>query len=621
MRQIFDVGDDDTYYAARAVLLDELDGWLDLPEPEQAGVVTDTKIFLDWRYKESSGVLDDFTPTDITEFLLEWCPRRFKGHPNGAEFLCRAVGIYVNFMAATGRLVGGVERAARLSRLANDLVPTVREEIQDPTPEPDLFDGDDERNEALQAAIDEIQDKYGRAPVEEPEPYELPFVYVPPPVVDVEAVAAAVPFLAKLDTLRDYLGSDGKQLTDKGNLKLADGRALIDLLDTGDEMDPRIGDKIWRTASTANLPRLNLVLDLAKEIGAVRVHQRRLVPVKVWDTRSPLHRAAALFEAIVELGPLQLLSSGRAWLLDEMAQLLDDGIVHWLAPLLGSENELPLDTIVEWAQSVVDRQISPHWPDRRDLLERFTVRDISVVFEVLQEAAVVRWTDRLEVTERFGRGYSTGGSVALTALGRYVLPGYLDRAGYVLRRADDVADGDGSALIEALLAVAEALQDAVLAGWQQDRSALERARMVTEAIVASSSAASRMMGFVALQKFDIEVAEPLVRELLDTAVAGHAALWLIQRDRADHETLGNFVDVAVLVDVFSTVTESPEELCGLFAVVPEPLALLESMWRHPAPETELVLDALGQHLVDKSLSKAARKAAIRHRCWMANRRD
>jgi hypothetical protein len=130
-----------------------------------------------------------------------------------------------------------------------------------------------------------------------------------------------------------------------------------------------------------------------------------------------------------------------------------------------------------------------------------------------------------------------------------------------------------------------------------------------------------MVGFVALHKFDIEVAEPLVRELLDTAVAGHAALWLIQRDRADHETLGNFIDVGVFVDVFSTVTESPEELCGLFAGAAEPLPLLESMWRHPAPETERVLDALGQHLADKSLAKAARKAAIRHRSWMANRRD
>ena len=46
---------------------------------------------------------------------------------------------------------------------------------------------------------------------------------------------------------------------------------------------------------------------------------------------------------------------------------------------------------------------------------------------------------------------------------------------------------------------------------------------------------------------------------------------------------------------------------------------LEQMVRHAAPETAAVLDALGQHLPDKKLAKAARKAAIKHRSWMANR--
>jgi len=40
--------------------------------------------------------------------------------------------------------------------------------------------------------------------------------------------------------------------------------------------------------------------------------------------------------------------------------------------------------------------------------------------------------------------------------------------------------------------------------------------MLTEAVLATSSAASRMMGFVALDRFDIEIVEPLVRQLLDT---------------------------------------------------------------------------------------------------------
>lgn len=133
------------------------------------------------------------------------------------------------------------------------------------------------------------------------------------------------------------------------------------------------------------------------------------------------------------------------------------------------------------------------------------------------------------------------------------------------------------------------------------------------------TAAGRTMGFVALNEFDIDVAEPFVRQLLDSPVAGHAALWLIQRDRADAETLASFVDVAVLVDVLAESLESPEELCSLFAGLSDPSQLLDDIWRHPAPETALVLDALGRHLPDRALAKAARKAAVRHQSWMANR--
>ena len=363
----------------------------------------------------------------------------FKGRPDGADYLCTAVGVYVDFMAATGRLVGGVDRAARLRTLAVDLAPTVRAEMRNPTPAVDLF-ASDEVDERLQAAFDEDRGEVwrrgsGRAA---PEPYELPFIYIPPPTADVEAAAAAAPLLAKLDALRDYLGSDGKQLTDKGNLRLADGRALVELLDTGDEMDPQIGDKIFRTSSTANLPRLNFILDLAKEAGAVRVHQRRLVPVKAWAARSTVARAAALFAAIIELGPLESLYSGRIWFLDEMHQLLDDGIVHWLAPLLADGTaELPFESFLEWAQSVVTRKIAPYVPERNENLDEFTQRDMGRIFEVLDEAGVVRWTDRIDVPERYGRSYWTGGTVTLTALGRHVLPDYLDDAGYVLRRVDE----------------------------------------------------------------------------------------------------------------------------------------------------------------------------------------
>jgi hypothetical protein len=408
MRLRFDPGDDDAYYATRDALLDELDGWLDRPARERAGVVTDVDFLLNWRYHDSSGVLDEFTPRDVTEFLLEWCPRRLKGHPDAAAHLCFAVGVYVDFMAATGRLVGGAERAGRLRRLVDDIAPTVLAETRSQAPVVDLAEA-------------------GR--------YELPFVYVPPPAADVAAAAAAVPLLVKIDALQGYLGSEGKPLTAKGNLKLADGRALVELLDTGDEMDPQIGDKTFRTGTTANLMRLNSILDIAKGAGAVRVHDRRLVSVKGWQARATLPRAEAVFAAIVRLGPLGLQSSAGISYFNDLNALLDKGTVHWLAPLLAPETaELPFESFSVWARSVASRQMARDWPHGAELLAEFTDQGMSRMFEVLEDAGVVRWTDREEVPQRYGRSYWGGGTLVLTALGRHVLPDYVDAAGYVMAR-------------------------------------------------------------------------------------------------------------------------------------------------------------------------------------------
>ena len=308
MQLRFGPGDDDAYEEARAALLDELDGWLGLSEPEKTEVVSDVGFFLDWRYHDSVGLLDDFAPAEIAEFLLDWCPHRLHGRPDDAAHVCYAVGTYVDFMAATGRLVGGLDRAKRLRRLADDLVPTVLAEVRDPTPVGALSD-----------EWDEVPEKFGSAPFELPEPYELPFVYVPPSVADVETAAAAAPLLAKFAALRDYLGPDGKQLTDTGNLEVADGRALVELLDTGDELDPELLGEVRPISSTAALRQLNLIITFAEAAGAVRVRQRRLVPVKAWWKRPTIARAEALFAALLELGPLQAHSSGGSLYSDTCA--------------------------------------------------------------------------------------------------------------------------------------------------------------------------------------------------------------------------------------------------------------------------------------------------------------
>lgn len=52
----------------------------------------------------------------------------------------------------------------------------------------------------------------------------------------------------------------GRKLTQAGRITVADARGLVESLGTGDELDRSIGDRVYRTASSQELPNLMLVL-------------------------------------------------------------------------------------------------------------------------------------------------------------------------------------------------------------------------------------------------------------------------------------------------------------------------------------------------------------------------
>lgn len=634
--------DDDDFYALRDDLSDEFKVWLETRHGKSGcdEMVSDAGIFLDWRYNYSTGVLDVYEDQDVAEFLLEWCPRKLSAPPEAADGLCRSVAAFVEFLADTNRLAGGFARAARLTTYAEELIPQMRTAMADPSNFgmakslfSNLGSSGDMSMDELQAAAQARMDEFNALPFEQrsaltdqffdrrPPPTELPFTYFPPSLAELEASAAAAALPGKIEGLREYLGT-GKALTQKGNLKLADGRALIELLDTGDQFDQEYGDTTFTTTTTEHLAGLTFLLDIAKQVRAVRVHQRRLVPVQAYSRRPSVERAVQLARLVVEQGPLTLRGRRYHNIFDNFDALLDSGIVHWLAPLLGADTEIEVDRIVEFAREVVDEQLGEDGPWARGLVE-ITGRGVSRIFTTLEAAGIVDWTDTVDVPERFGGSHPGGGVLRLTPLGRHVIADLAADENYVLHSIGDLADGDGAALIEALASVPEEQHGAVLAAWQPERSPVERIEMIVAAIAEADAASARLLGFVALEKFEPDTVAPLARQLLDSPAAGHAALWLASRDLADQAIVDQFMNVGVLVDLLSTSLDDPEALCTMFAgsLTPEELAqMLEDMWRHPAAETGEVLDALGRHLPDAKLAKAARKAAMRHRSWMANRR-
>ncbi len=613
-------------------LINEFTDWLeDRDLPQAAVVASHAEMFLTWRESAPLAGLDE---DDLREFLLSWCPRQLSLPAEESGEVCEAVGEFVFFLGSTGRLRGGPERGRSMMRAAIALTETMTARMADPANfgmAKSMFAGivgdDPMTQEDLAAAVQRRVAEHNALPMDqrqsatdrffEPPPaIELPFLHVPPPEAEVAAAVARAVLPDEVGKLRDYLGETGKALTAKGNLKLADGRALVEILDTGDEFDEKIGEKTFTTRSTEELPRLTYLVELAREAGAVRHLHNRLVPVKAWAKKSAVEQAAVLFETAVGLGVLSA-TGARMPFYDDLHRLLDEGVVHWLSALLAPDARADFDDIVELNRSVVDSQFAGTAAEyylAGDSLDW----DISRIMEVLDMTGAIDWSGRQETDRKWGLRYWTGGTIALTAFGRHVLPDLLPAAGLSLRTAAEFTEVDLTGLIAAMADCAPEQHSALLAAWRPSLPESERAGAVAALITDADDAHTRLVGLRLLGMFDVEVAEPHMRQLLDTTAAGHAAMWLLDHDLADPETVGGFITPAALLDILSELVEVPEILCEQFLNAHDPESILEFLWRHPAPETAAVLDALGRHLPDRGLAKHARKAAIKHRSWMAN---
>lgn len=614
------------------MLIDEFADWLDERCPDDADVFAGhAESFLASR---AGAPLESIGDSDIGTFLLDWCPRQLTLPADRSWEVCESVAEFVLFLGSTGRLRGGPDRARTLGRTALGLAGAMQAEMADPTNygmAKSLFAGiegaDAMTREELSAALQHRVDEHNALPIEQrrastdrffqpPAPIELPFLHIPPSEDEVAAAVAAAALPTKVQELRDYLGEKGKLLTAKGNLKLADGRALVDLLDTGDELDPDYGGTTFKTQSTESLRQLMYLVTVAETSGAVRNAGNRVAPVKAWAKKSRVAQATKLFQTVVEFGVLSMMG-GRVPFFDDVHGLLDDGVVHWLAGLIAPGARADFDDIVQLNKDVVGSQFRGDDADYYLSSESFA-KDISRIVEMLVIAGVVEWSDRQEALTTWRQRFWTGGTVSMTAFGRHVLPELLPAAGLVLRTAADLTEADLPELIAAMDTAPEQHHSAMLAAWKPTLAAAERAAIVAALITDAPGAQTRLIGLRLLGMFDADVAEPHMRQLLDTAAAGHAAIWLLDHGLADGDTVGGFITPAVLADILSLLVDDPEILCEQFLRSEDPAGMLEFFWRHPAPEMASVLDALGRHLPDRGLAKQARKAAIKHRSRNAN---
>jgi hypothetical protein len=144
---------------------------------------------------------------------------------------------------------------------------------------------------------------------------------------------------------------DGRALTGTGPLKLADARELVSLLNTGDRLEGDLAGEVQRVRSSADLPNLAIVFELAKRTRVVRVVKGKLVRVA---KAAPLVKDAlalwtAAFDALAERGLLVKESGwgpGYAVLLDECLDLVLPDVLN---TVYGMPEAVPVVRLAESA--------------------------------------------------------------------------------------------------------------------------------------------------------------------------------------------------------------------------------------------------------------------------------
>ena len=446
---------------------------------------------------------------------------------------------------------------------------------------------------------------------------------MPPTDDELAAGIAESRLVTMVDSLVTHIGTGDIAVTQAGNLRLADARTMVEVLGTDDTVDrvrPWDGEPEPIRSST-DLPQLTLVFDVAEAAGAFERLKTKVKVVPDWFESSATERAQAVIDGLLDLGPVS--STQRFQFFWEIASTIEDGIPHWLSMALPSDSEIDVDAVVDQAVNVVYDTVPgrPALSRDPDSLRSHVDRIVCDALDVLDFAGVVRWEHRRPLTGPNGFQRQTGGSFRLTALGRHTMVDRIRAAGYDFPSLTDLADGTAADVVNVVITTDTEAAD-VVARWRPGATTAERATELVTFAMDADEPLQRLAAMDVLNELDpVSDVEPVVRQMLDSDCAGHAATYLLQHDLASPDEIEQFFDVGPLVDVMTTLLDDPAVLATLFteSVGDAGADLLEEMWRHERPETIEILEALGRHLTDKRLAKAARKAAIKHRSWMANR--
>jgi hypothetical protein len=594
---------------------------------------SDFGLLLDWKWGYGDGHLGRWHQEDLTEFLLGWCPRKLiVAEDDLLASVPIAAALSMSFLADRALLEPASDPVEELVEHGTNLAPAFHaamtdrsnfglsksimtamgfERVDELTPEGvqrvmDDFNAlpDDVRRAITDPAIGErSMPQFG--PVRLPSEGEL------------HQAAESSSILTALGTLADYMAPPGKVLTAKGNLKIADARALSDLLGTEDVYEHQIGDHRYRKRSSTQFVEVDFLQWLARECRAIRRQRNRLVAVKAWRDRvghDPLAEVVRAFDVLLDYGVLgsYLHSTGR------LEALLDMSIPALLGRLLQADEATDFEELRDRCAELAELSgIEPFWPTHVDwALDR--------ALSVLERVGVLTQEDVVYTPARTVGKDRSGGCITLTTLGCYLAVHAVKKAGYgvdLLPPTEDMQVEDLYALMGTT--GPERWWHEVLT-WLSSQTDEDTAFAALALGLALRHPSELVVGLASVQEAEVERLAPIVGRLAVTAepelarVSDLALSWMDQRgldvpgdyspDRLAGAHLDSWIAVATADDAESTIAAMRDG-----RQIEDQLALVQEVAARGHATAMEALDIIGRNHPDRAVAKAARKELFRLR--------
>lgn len=603
---------------------------------------TDAELVLGFKWGYLNGHLGRWRTADLDELLLELYPRKVAADRELAELTVLAIAGLLEFLDEEGLLVAGSDPLPRLLAHLDALRAPFLEALGDESRYllgkslfgammADGVDLDDEVAvggwvEAFNAGPREERDRVlGPAMVQMAaalagrrrlRPVTLA------PVTELERAAREAPAMVRFARFIDYVTTP-RRLTERGNLKLADARELVELLGLDDRLDETIGDRSFKTKSSTELPTLDRTFRWARAARLVKVRKGELSATQAGRRldRDVLQSVYQALHGLLELGVLAHRYREDPYGFGWYAEEVDAELPGWLLELY-EHDRLDIDGLSTetWELLLEQFDLDDVPGDKLAFHRRLVKSGVRYILDRLQELGIVAVTDVDQVETSVGTE-DRGGVVALTDLGVWAVQ-RMESICLDAPAVGSLVEALADELLRQATDMAEDAARAELDAWVTHRDVADAAAGLVDALPGADDVAIGL-AFGALLRIGAPAA-PAVNTLReDPRLGSHASVWLVdtlQIEAEDVRVDGVEGQVALLhavldlrgphaVTIWLPLMLGVRSDTGRDAIA----ATVEQLWRDRSEAAGEVLDAIAAVHPDKPAAKAARKALFKLR--------